>query len=120
MMNERSSTVYPRPTVSQVVFQIRYPNLFMIEDRIGEFQSLIIDRFPESSLIVRKQLLFADYVDKIDIETIPTDKQFARKIWNFKSEDNYLKTEGYYNWGSSIINGDDGQYHLFYSRWKKG
>ncbi|MBA7540451.1 hypothetical protein ES705_32748 [subsurface metagenome] len=91
MMNERSSPIYPRPTVSQVIFQIRYPNLFMIEDRIGDFQSLIIDKFPESSLIIRKQLFIADYVDKIDIKTIPTDEQFARKIWRFKSEEeNYV------------------------------
>ena len=90
MMNERSSTVYSRPTVSQVVFQIRYPNLFMIEDRIGKFQSFIIDKFPESSLIIIKQLLFADYVDKIDLETIPSDKPFARKVWRFKSEENYV------------------------------
>lgn len=32
---------------------------------------------------------------------------------------NIFKTEGYYNWGGSIIKGDDGKYHLFYSRWKK-
>lgn len=35
------------------------------------------------------------------------------------AEDNIFKSEGYYNWCSSIIKGDDGQYHLFYSRWKK-
>jgi len=35
------------------------------------------------------------------------------------SEDNIFKTEGYYNWGASIIKGDDGKYHLFYARWKK-
>lgn len=35
------------------------------------------------------------------------------------SEDNIFKTEGYYNWGPSIIKGKDGRYHLFYSRWKK-
>jgi alpha-L-fucosidase len=35
------------------------------------------------------------------------------------SDDNIFKTEGYYNWCSSIIKGDDGKYHLFYSRWKK-
>lgn len=34
------------------------------------------------------------------------------------SEDNILKTEGYHNWGASIVKGDDGKYHLFYSRWK--
>lgn len=32
---------------------------------------------------------------------------------------NIFKTEGYYNWGASIIKGKDGKYHLFYSRWKK-
>ncbi|WMI66201.1 glycoside hydrolase family protein [Aestuariibaculum sp. YM273] len=33
--------------------------------------------------------------------------------------DNVFKTEGYYNWGTSILKGDDGKYHMFYSRWKK-
>jgi alpha-L-fucosidase len=35
------------------------------------------------------------------------------------SEENIFKTEGYFNWCSSIIKGDDGKYHLFYSRWPK-
>ena len=35
------------------------------------------------------------------------------------AEQNIFKTEGYYNWGSSVIKGDDGLYHLFYSRWPK-
>ena len=35
------------------------------------------------------------------------------------NQDNIFKTEGYYNWGSSIIKGKDGKYHIFYSRWKK-
>ncbi|MDN5214947.1 alpha-L-fucosidase [Fulvivirgaceae bacterium BMA12] len=34
------------------------------------------------------------------------------------SNDNIFKTEGYYNWGTSILKGKDGKYHLFYSRWK--
>ncbi len=33
------------------------------------------------------------------------------------NDDNIFKTEGYFNWCSSIIKGDDGKYHLFYSRW---
>ncbi|GAA4293915.1 glycoside hydrolase family protein [Aestuariibaculum suncheonense] len=33
--------------------------------------------------------------------------------------DNIFKTEGYYNWGTSILKTDDGKYHMFYSRWKK-
>lgn len=35
------------------------------------------------------------------------------------SSENIFKTEGYYNWGTSIIKGKDGKYHLFYSIWKK-
>ena len=33
--------------------------------------------------------------------------------------DNIFKTEGYYNWGASIVKGKDGKYHMFYARWKK-
>lgn len=34
-------------------------------------------------------------------------------------EENINKTDGYFNWGGSIIKGKKGNYHLFYSRWKK-
>lgn len=34
------------------------------------------------------------------------------------AQENIFETEGYYNWGGSIIKGKDGLYHLFYSRWK--
>lgn len=33
------------------------------------------------------------------------------------SADNIFKTEGFHNWGASVIKGEDGKYHLFYSRW---
>lgn len=35
------------------------------------------------------------------------------------SEDNIFRDPDYYNWCSSIIKGDDGKYHLFYSRWER-
>ncbi len=35
------------------------------------------------------------------------------------TEDNFIRTEGYYNWGGSIYKDPEGVYHLFYSRWKK-
>ena len=35
------------------------------------------------------------------------------------SDENIFKTDGYYNWCSSIVKGDDSKYHLFYSRWEK-
>lgn len=35
------------------------------------------------------------------------------------SSENIFKTDGYYNWGASIIKDSKGKYHLFYSRWKR-
>lgn len=35
------------------------------------------------------------------------------------SEDNVFHDTDYFNWCSSIIKGDDGKYHMFYSRWHK-
>ncbi len=35
------------------------------------------------------------------------------------AEENIFKSDVYFNWCSSIIKGDDGRYHLFYSRWPK-
>jgi len=40
--------VFPNPTVKQVIFQIRFPNLFYLESKIGEYQLKIMQRFPES------------------------------------------------------------------------
>ena len=46
--------------------------------------------------------------DEIDL------KELIRPV----SPDQLFKTEGYFNWGASIIKGDNDLYHLFYSRWK--
>lgn len=35
------------------------------------------------------------------------------------SEENIFKSDEYFNWCSSMVKGDDGKYHLFYSRWPK-
>ena len=35
------------------------------------------------------------------------------------AQENIFKTEGYYNWCSSILKTNDGMFHLFYSRWPK-
>ena len=34
-------------------------------------------------------------------------------------EENFFKTEGYYNWCPSLLKDEKGIFHLFYSRWKK-
>jgi len=35
------------------------------------------------------------------------------------TENNIFKSDDYFNWCSSILKGEDGKYHLFYSRWPK-
>ncbi|HLR32463.1 MAG TPA: glycoside hydrolase family protein, partial [Fodinibius sp.] len=36
------------------------------------------------------------------------------------TKENIFRDPDYYNWGSSIIKGSEGKYHLFYSRWPRG
>lgn len=55
---------------------------------------------------------------KVFAQTKTDDLKFADKLQPI-SEENIFSTEGYYNWCPSILKGDDGKYHLFYSRWKK-
>ncbi len=52
-------------------------------------------------------------------QTTPPDTLFFKDRIQPLDSHNVFKTLGYYNWGASIIKGDDGLYHLFYSRWEK-
>jgi len=67
-------------------------------------------------------LIFLQYYTSLsysqEFKTKPANLFFRDKLQSISNE-NILKTEGFYNWGSSIIKGKDGKYHLFYSRWKK-
>jgi len=81
--------IFPNSTVKQVIFQIRFPNLFYMESKIGDLQLGIMQEFPESSLIERRKIVFVDVGtnlkpldDDLDKET---DKETGRKIWQFKS-----------------------------------
>lgn len=47
------------------------------------------------------------------------DDLFLRDRIEAISDEQFFKTEGYYNWGASIIKGDDDYYHMFYARWEK-
>ncbi|MEP0824635.1 MAG: TIGR04255 family protein [Nitrososphaera sp.] len=83
--------VFPNPTVKQVIFEIRFPNLFYIENRIGELQVRIMQEFPESSLILRRQVVLADVGPDIKIESVPEalKPEAVRKIWQFASPKNF-------------------------------
>ncbi len=83
--------VFPNPTVKQVIFQIRFPNLFFLESKVGDFQLKIMKEFPESSLIYRKQIVFADVGPEVIKSQIQEDhdENKSRKIWQFKSSKGY-------------------------------
>lgn len=80
--------IFPNPTVKKVVFEMRFPNLFAIEKKIGDFQEKIMDQFPESKLVFRRQVLFADVGPEGQLQSIPDQVQ-GRKIWHFESKEKH-------------------------------
>jgi len=83
--------VFPNPTVKQVIFQIRFPNLFSMENKIGDFQLKIMKQFPESALLYRRQVIFADVGPKVKIEESEAQahQEAGKKIWHFESRKNF-------------------------------
>lgn len=82
--------IYPRPTVRQVIFQITYPHLFSLENRIGDIQEKIMKEFPVPKLLLRSGLIVTDFGtdQKIDIPSDELEKNAARKIWQFETKEN--------------------------------
>jgi len=80
--------VFTNPTVKQVVFQIRFPALFFLEEKIGEYQVKVMKLFPDSSLLFRKQFVWADLGPNVELRDVLADKdpQKGAKIWQFRSE----------------------------------
>ncbi|MDO5977606.1 glycoside hydrolase family protein [Flavivirga spongiicola] len=62
-------------------------------------------------------LLFFNFT--IGLSQVSTDDLTISNNLAPLSPNNIFKTEGYYNWGGSILKSPDGKYHLFYSRWEK-
>jgi uncharacterized protein (TIGR04255 family) len=85
MINE----IFPNPTLKMVIFQIRFPNLFYMENKIGDLQLKIMEIFPKSDLLFRRQIVFADFGPNIKVEDIPLEQETGKKIWQFKSEKNF-------------------------------
>ena len=78
--------IYKFPTVKQVIFQVRFPNLFYIESKMGDFQLEIMKEFPHSQLLVRR-----DFVISGVSEQNPEDENLesGHKIWQFSSDKNF-------------------------------
>jgi len=83
--------IFPNPTVKHVIFQIRFPNLFFIESKMGDFQLRIMKEFPKSFMSFRRQLMIVDVGPKQRLEDIPipSDEEYGKKLWQFESEKNY-------------------------------
>jgi len=78
--------VFPHATVKKVIFQIRFPNLFSIENRIGDYQIYIMSEFPESG-IAQSMKGFKIEIGPDGIPKTPdTESVDVEKVWQFKSE----------------------------------
>lgn len=85
--------VFANPTVKTVAFEVKFPNLFFLESKIGDLQIKLMERFPESALLYRRQLLFADVLPGAltpDLMAGGADESSSQKIWQFKSPQNYV------------------------------
>ncbi len=76
--------IFSNPTVKTVVFQIQYPNLFYIEKMIGDYQIKIMEKFPQSALILSKGL----HITLGPTAQLPPEieNDNSAKIWQFSSE----------------------------------
>ncbi len=84
--------IFDNPTIQSVTLEIRFPALFYIESKIGDFQKAIFDKFPASALLSRKSINFFVAGQQVKAEDINKANQAPTAdamIWEFKSEDNY-------------------------------
>jgi len=89
MTDIQINEVFPNPVLKQVFFEIKFPNLFYIESKIGEFQLNIIQKFPQSSLLFRRQIVFADLGPEVKQESVVDNAEdnLSKKVWQFKSDE---------------------------------
>jgi uncharacterized protein (TIGR04255 family) len=75
--------IFSNPTVKEVAFEIRFPILFSVENKIGNFQELVMSEFPEAQLHYEK--IFAAVGPEPIQPSIDEKSDLARKVWVFKS-----------------------------------
>lgn len=89
--------VFPNPTVKQVIFQVRFPSLFSIEQKVGEFQLGILASFPKSALAFRTTVAIVDSgLESVDTaaQVLASDpERNTYKVWQFMSEDEKIRLE---------------------------
>lgn len=82
------SELFPYQTVKSVAFEIKFTNLFFIENKIGDFQFKIMEEFPDSEEVIQKQFIISQSENYVKPEEIDPDAP-TRKIWRFVSPKGY-------------------------------
>jgi len=90
--------VFPNPTVKKVIFQVRYPNLFYVSQKVGDFQLAIMDLFPNSALAYRARAMFInaspEHLQDLATRVSEGEDDDARdRIWEFSTLDEMTKVE---------------------------
>lgn len=84
--------IFPNPVLKSVHCELKFPNLFFLESKVGEIQTRILERFPDSALIFMKHFLIAETAPggpNLDAQ-LKTDSDESRKAWQFKSPQGYF------------------------------
>ncbi len=84
-----NNEVFANPLVKRVIFAMRFPNLFFLGDRIGDFQVKVMREFPKSELLLRRPLLLTEEADTEKIEQMVSDlkdREGANRVWQFESK----------------------------------
>jgi len=84
MSEETAHEVFPSPVVKTVAFEVRFPNLFFIETRIGEYQVQVMKDFPQSELL-HKRLMFIGPLENAQELSKQSGDMGVEKVWVFKS-----------------------------------
>jgi len=81
-----TNEVFPHPTVKQVIFQIRFPNLFAMPTLVGQYQTKIMEKFPESSLAQMSTVLIAEMGPGAKLEPPPNlPEPGVVPVWQFST-----------------------------------
>lgn len=80
--------IFPNPTVKQVIFQVRFPSFFSMENLIGDYQVRIMEKFPNSQLLHGRRFFLGTVAESKNIkdETEEENVGAIKKIWKFMTE----------------------------------
>jgi len=80
--------IFPNPTVKQVIYQVRFPCLFSIENLIGTYQARIMEKFPKSELLLSRHFFLSPIPDSGQRKEVSEEQDIGaiKKIWKFTTE----------------------------------